>query len=124
MLLGTRPELFSIEQRSPVDAGTVKRPMQGGRSVAAIRDGRYALNGITFHGQPDFFLLHIKDDPADADRPGPTTFGLRVDDLDEVHKRAIASSGTEVVAPRSPQGMPRSSEVRDPSGNWIWLYQG
>jgi hypothetical protein len=28
------------------------------------------------------------------------------------------------MAPHKPEGMPRCSAVRDPSGNWIWLYQG
>lgn len=76
------------------------------------------------YGQPGFFLLHLQDDPTDADRPGPATFGLLVDDPDIVHDRAITAGGTEAVAPRTRQGMPRSSAIRDPSGNWIWLYQG
>ncbi|MET8757598.1 VOC family protein [Lentzea sp. NPDC004782] len=57
-------------------------------------------------------------------RPGPTTFGLLVDDLDARHSRALAAGATEVVAPRDRQGMPRSAAVRDPDGNRIWLYQG
>jgi predicted enzyme related to lactoylglutathione lyase len=76
------------------------------------------------YGTDGFFLLHLKDDPTDSDRPGPTTFGLLVDDLDACHARAVAAGGTEVVPPRAPQGMPRGSAVRDPSGNWVWLYQG
>jgi DNA-binding transcriptional MerR regulator len=76
------------------------------------------------YGQDGFFLLHLLDDPADTDRPGPTTFGLLVDDLDARHSRALAAGGTEVVAPRDLQGVPRSSAIKDPSGNWIWLYQG
>jgi DNA-binding transcriptional MerR regulator len=76
------------------------------------------------YGRDGFFLLHLLDDPTDIDRPGPTTFGLSVDDLDATHARAVAAGGTEVVAPRSPQGMPRCSAVKDPSDNWVWLYQG
>jgi DNA-binding transcriptional MerR regulator len=76
------------------------------------------------YGQDDFFLIHLVDDPDDTDRPGLTTFGLLVDDLDSVHSRAITTGGAEVVAPHSPEGMPRCSAVRDPSGNWVWLYQG
>ena len=78
--------------------------------------GTYCENG--------FFLLHLVDDPLDTDRPGPTTFGLLVDDLDARHAGAVAAGAVEAVAPRGRQGMPRSSAVRDPSGNWIWLYQG
>jgi len=76
------------------------------------------------YGQDGFFLLHLLPDPTYVDRPGPTTFGLSVEDLDVVHAGAIAAGGTEVVAPRTQQGMPRFSAVKDPSGNWIWLYQG
>lgn len=76
------------------------------------------------YGRDGFFLLQLSADVVDTDRPGPTTFGLLVDDLDARHSRALAAGATEVVAPRDRQGMPRSSAVRDPSGNWIWLYQG
>ncbi|TCO45893.1 VOC family protein [Actinocrispum wychmicini] len=75
------------------------------------------------YGQDSFFLLHLVDDPTDTDCPGPTTFGLLVDDLDLRHSRALTAGGTEITAPRDRQGMPRSSVIRDPSGNWIWLYQ-
>jgi catechol 2,3-dioxygenase-like lactoylglutathione lyase family enzyme len=51
------------------------------------------------------------------------TFGLLVDDLDDRHRRALTAGATELVAPRVADGMPRHCAVRDPSGNWIWLYQ-
>jgi predicted enzyme related to lactoylglutathione lyase len=77
------------------------------------------------YGEVGFFLLILADDVDDTDRPsGTTTFGLLVDDLDDAHARAVAAGGTEAVAPGNPQGMPRNSAVKDPSGNWIWLYQG
>lgn len=41
------------------------------------------------YGQDGFFLLHLLPDPTYVDRPGPTTFGMSVDDLDVVHQRAI-----------------------------------
>jgi predicted enzyme related to lactoylglutathione lyase len=75
------------------------------------------------YGQDGFFLIHLQDDPGEVDRLGPSTFGLLVDDLETVHARAIGAGGTEVVSPRSPEGMPRASAIRDPSGNWVWLYQ-
>jgi predicted enzyme related to lactoylglutathione lyase len=74
-------------------------------------------------GQDGFFLLHLLNDPQDYDRPGTTTFGLLVPDLDAAHRRAVEAGGVEVVPPNSPEGMPRCSAVRDPSGNWVWLYQ-
>jgi hypothetical protein len=57
------------------------------------------------------------------DLPGPSTFGLLVDDLDTCHARAIDAGAAETVVPQEAEGMPRCSAVRDPSGNWIWLYQ-
>ena len=59
----------------------------------------------------------ITDEP---DRPGPSTFGLPVQDLEA----ALNAGGTEITQPRDAEGMPRTSAVKDPSGNWIWLYQG
>lgn len=76
------------------------------------------------YGADDFFLLHLLADPEQVDRLGPTTFGLLVDDLDECHARALKAGATEVGVPHDVEGMPRCSAVKDPSGNWIWLYQG
>ncbi|MEU4444457.1 MerR family transcriptional regulator [Actinosynnema sp. NPDC050801] len=75
------------------------------------------------YGADGFFLLHLQEDRSDTDRPGPSTFGLLVPDLDACHARAVAAGGVEVVAPRDSVGMPRNSAVKDPSGNWVWLYQ-
>jgi hypothetical protein len=41
------------------------------------------------YGQDGFFPLHLSTDIGDTDRPGPTTFGLLVDDLDAPHSRAL-----------------------------------
>ena len=83
-------------------------------------------SGFVFsrYGENDFFLLHLIDARGDADRPGPTTFGLLVEDLNESHGKALDAGATEMTAPHDAQGMPRCSAVKDPSGNWIWLYQG
>jgi len=87
------------------------------------KDGDYSSFVFGSYGHDGFFLLHLLDEPADTDRPGPTTFGLLVDDLDADHAGAVKAGATEVVAPRDAEGMPRCSAVKDPSGNWIWLYQ-
>lgn len=87
------------------------------------QDADYSSFVFGTYGQDGFFLLHLKSDPSDADRPGPTTFGLSVEDLDEFHARALAAGGTEVAPPHNPEGMPRCSAVKDPSGKWIWLCQ-
>ena len=75
------------------------------------------------YGQDNFFLMHLIAGQERMDLPGPSTFGLLVDDLDPCHARAIDAGATETVPPHTPEGMPRCSAVRDPSGNWIWLYQ-
>ena len=86
-------------------------------------EGDYSSFVFSRYGEADFFLIHLLDETA-ADRPGQTTFGLLVDDLDATHKKALAAGATEVVEPRDAQGMPRNAAVKDPSGNWIWIYQG
>lgn len=75
------------------------------------------------YGQSDFFLIHLLDASA-VDRPGPSTFGLLVEDLDATHRQALAAGAKAVIEPHGAQGMPSNSAVKDPSGNWIWLYQG
>jgi DNA-binding transcriptional MerR regulator len=123
---GSRPVQLKIAVNNSREAVEFYRNAFGLRYEVTRRTDDEDYSSFVFgtYGQSDFFLLHVNDDPTDADRPGPSTFGLLVDDLDAVHARAMAAGGTEVVAPRSPQGMPRSSAIRDPSGNWIWLYQG
>jgi predicted enzyme related to lactoylglutathione lyase len=76
------------------------------------------------YGEDGFFMLHVRGDPRDPDHPGPATFGLLVDDLSERHARGLAAGAAEIMAPHDAEGMPRCSAVKDPSGNWIWLYQG
>ena len=86
-------------------------------------DGDYSSFMFSKYGENDFFLIHLLDDTS-VDQPGPSTFGLLVDDLDATHEKALAAGAIEVVKPQDAQGMPRTSAVKDPAGNWIWLYQG
>lgn len=85
-------------------------------------DQDYSSFLFSKYGESDFFLIHLIEDAVD--RPGPTTFGLLVEDLDTSHQRALDAGATEVVTPHDAQGMPRNSAVKDPSNNWVWLYQG
>jgi DNA-binding transcriptional MerR regulator len=71
----------------------------------------------------EFFLLNIHDGTDDSYRAGRANFGFLVDDLDSVHKRAIAAGGTEMIAPHDAMGMPRCSTVIDPGNNVVNLYQ-
>jgi DNA-binding transcriptional MerR regulator len=77
------------------------------------------------YGQPGFFLIFLtQNDWNELDKPGPSTFGLLVPDLDAAHARALNAGAVEAYPPRDAQGMPRHSAVKDPSGNWIGLTQG
>jgi DNA-binding transcriptional MerR regulator len=76
----------------------------------------------------EFFMLTVAHGPGQhGTRPGPdgqSRFGLLVDDLDAVHRRALDAGATEVHPPADTPWKPRSSCVADPSGNRIDLYQG
>ncbi len=82
------------------------------------------FSGFVFgrYGESDFFLVHLQtpDHPGAA---GPATIGVLVDDLETAHRRALAAGATEVLGPHDTEGMPRSSVVRDPDANVVWLYQ-
>jgi len=88
------------------------------------RAGDEEYYGFTFEeaGPDGFFLVNLL--AADEfDRPGASTIGLLVDDLDAAHKRTLDAGANEALRPESHEGMPRCSALRDPDGNWIWLYQ-
>jgi DNA-binding transcriptional MerR regulator len=89
------------------------------------RTGEDEFSGFVFgnYGDADFFLVH-QHCPDDFDRVGPSNFGLLVDDLDVALARAVDAGAVQVVPIQDLEGMPRCCAVKDPSGNWIWLYQG
>ncbi|MEJ3657819.1 MerR family transcriptional regulator [Actinomycetes bacterium KLBMP 9759] len=124
--IGCRPVQIKIAVRDVDEAARFYRDAFGCRYEVTRRTEDAEYHGIIFgtYGRDDFFLLHFIDDPGDMDQPGSSTFGLLVDDLDAVHARAVRVGGAELFAPHEPEGMPRCSAVRDPSGNWVWLYQG
>jgi predicted enzyme related to lactoylglutathione lyase len=80
------------------------------------------ISSLQFGDYPDddFFLLTIETEKG----YGPSRFGLTVAGVDEAHRRALAAGGTEVEAPCDAAWKPRSSEVGDPSGNVISLFEG
>jgi DNA-binding transcriptional MerR regulator len=85
-------------------------------------DGPLHLNA-TFGewNTPSWFLLVLYED---AERAGGANLGFLVDDLDRAYKRALAAGATDVYGPRDLEGMPRTAQITDPSGNDIGLYQG
>ena len=123
---GCRPVQIKLAVDDVGAAVTFYRRAFGFHHDVTRRTDEADYSGFVFgkYGEDDFFLLHLIDDPTDADRPGATTFGLLVEDLNESHTQALAQGATEMTPPHDVQGMPRCSAVKDPSGNWIWLYQG
>lgn len=100
-----------------------------GMRYEAIRradEQEYSALVLGDYSSSDFFLVVLMGpERDDIDRPSTaSTVGLLVDDLDAVHDGALDAGGVELVAPHQPEGMPRCSAVGDPSGNWVWLYQG
>ena len=82
-------------------------------------------SGFVFskYGEHDFFLLHLLGDPTDADRLSARPLRLARRGPQR-GARALAAGASEMTPPRDAQGMPRCSAIKDPSGNWVWLYQG
>jgi len=71
-----------------------------------------------------FFRLALEPQDPGSDHPGRNTcFSFLVDDVDEVHARAIAAGASEVSAPQNYDWKPRTSIVDDLSGNRIALHQ-
>lgn len=125
-LTGTRPAQIKIAVDDVATSRAFYQDAFGMRYEVVRRTDAEDYSSFTFgeYGRDGFFLLVLVEDADRLDRPGPSTFGLLVDELDAAHARALSAGGTEAVAPRDAQGMPRNSAVKDPSGNWIWLYQG
>jgi DNA-binding transcriptional MerR regulator len=123
-LTAPRPVQIKIAVDDPAAAITFYERAFGFRFEVTRQTEEADYSSFVFsrYGESDFFLLHLVTD--EPDRPGPSTFGLLVQDLDASHSAAVEAGGTEVTRPHDAEGMPRCSAVKDPSGNWIWLYQG
>jgi len=70
---------------------------------------------------PSWFLLVLW---AHDELAGAANIGFLVEDLDRAYERALATGATDVYGPRELEGMPRTAQVTDPSGNQVGLYQG
>ena len=122
---GARPVQIKLLVRDQDAAAAFYIDAFGFEYEVTQRSADEDFSGFVFgrYGESDFFLVHLQT----ADYPGavgPATIGLLVDDLDATHRRALAAGASELLAPHDSQGMPRSSAVRDPDDNVVWLYQG
>jgi DNA-binding transcriptional MerR regulator len=81
-----------------------------------------AFSSLQFgaYGSDRFFLITLED--CD-DGPGQAQFGLLVADVDAAHERAVRAGAAEEYPPTDVGWKPRTSRVRDPSGNLVDLYQ-
>jgi DNA-binding transcriptional MerR regulator len=68
---------------------------------------------------PSFFIVTIEN----WNGSNPACFGLLVEDVDAVHRRAIQAGATEISEPADYAWKPRSSVIDDLSGNRIQLSQ-
>ena len=86
-------------------------------------EGDYSSFMFSKYGGSNFFLIHLLDESA-IDQPSPTTFRLfrRRSRCDPREGLAAGPARGHHAAGRA--GMPRNSAVKDPNGNWIWIYQG
>jgi DNA-binding transcriptional MerR regulator len=123
---GCRPVRITLAVDDREDAIDFYRKAFGFKYDVIRRTSRGNSSSFLFgeYGRDDFFLLLLVDDPERLDRPGRSNISLLVEDLDTFHGNALAAGATEAVAPRDLAGMPRSSAVKDPYGNWIGLAQG
>ena len=123
--VGARPSQIKIAVDDIDAAAAFYAKAFGFRSEVVRRTDQVDYSAFMFgtYGREGFFLMHLIAGQDRMDLPGPSTFGLLVDDLDAYHARAVEAGAAKTVAPHDAQGMPRCSAVRDPSGNWIWLYQ-
>jgi DNA-binding transcriptional MerR regulator len=70
-----------------------------------------------------FFLITLEECTEGSSGVGGAHFGLLVDGVDAAHERALTAGATEVHPPADYAWKPRTSCVRDPSGNCIDLSQ-
>jgi predicted enzyme related to lactoylglutathione lyase len=122
---GCRPCQIKIAVDDVDTAAAFYAAAFGFRLEVIRRTEQADYSSFTFgaYGRDGFFLMVLIAGQDRMDLPGPSTFGLLVDDLDARHAGALKAGAAETVAPHAAEGMPRCSAVRDPSGNWIWLYQ-
>ena len=83
-------------------------------SISSLQFGTYRSD--------QFFLITLEE--HDQQPPNACArFGLLVDDVDAAHQRALDAGGTEHHPPTNFAWKPRTSCIRDPSGNLIDLSQ-
>ncbi|GIH21498.1 MerR family transcriptional regulator [Rugosimonospora africana] len=84
-------------------------------SISSLQFGTYRSD--------QFFLITLEEYDEQLPIAADARFGLLVDDVDAAHQRALDAGGTEVHPPTDFAWKPRTSCVRDPSGNLIDLSQ-
>jgi predicted enzyme related to lactoylglutathione lyase len=123
---GPRPVQIMIAVEDAERSAAFYEEAFGLRATIARRTKEADYPAFTFgeYRRDDFFLMWLLDDADRLDWPDTSNFSFLVDDLEAVHQRALAAGAIEVAGPHDTEGMPRSSRIKDLSGNWIGLAQG
>ncbi len=126
-----------IEKGTPVPAFQAIRPVQIRIKVRDIREAatfytaafdvvfNEDISSLQFgtYGSDRFFLITLEECTEVSSVVGGANFGLLVDGVDAAHERALTAGAAEVHPPADRAWKPRTSCVRDPSGNCIDLSQ-
>lgn len=117
---GSRPVQMTIHADDVTKTVAFYSEVFGAELIEAISSFQFGA-----WNTDSFFLLTIEPQtPEHPDHPGRNaSLGFYVDDLDNVHHRALDAGGTEVHPPREFEWKPRTSLVDDPSGNRLALTQ-
>jgi DNA-binding transcriptional MerR regulator len=126
-----------IEKGTSMPALQVTRPVQlrikvnDMESAAAFYTTAFdvvfneAISSLQFgtYRSDRFFLITLEEHDQQPPVAAGARFGLLVDDVDSAHQRALDAGAAEVHPPTDFAWKPRTSCVRDPSGNLIDLSQ-
>jgi predicted enzyme related to lactoylglutathione lyase len=121
---GVRPVAINVGVRNLDEAVKFYEALFAVPMETRESGGRPVHARARFGDGESFFLFNIRERGSDEPhRDHASAFGFNVDDLEAVHRRAVAAGAREHVAPVDEPGLPRHSRIEDPSGNRIVLWQ-
>ena len=121
---GVRPVAINVGVRNLDEAVRFYEALFAAPMETRESSGRPVHAHARFGDGDSFFLFNIRERGSDdPHRHHVSAFGFNVDDLEAVHRRAIAAGGREHFPPIDEPGLPCHSRIEDPSGNRIVLWQ-
>ncbi len=126
-----------IEKGTPMPALQAIRPVQIRIKVRDVREAAVFytsafdvvfnedISSLQFgiYRSDRFFLITLEECGEGSSGAGGSHIGLLVDDVEAAHQRALTAGAAEVHPATDYEWKPRTSCVRDPSGNCIDLSQ-